>query len=127
MQYRWAGRGRPAHLTANCRAGQGLAEAARVGSSQLARGSTPADLRVPSPQQQQREHRRPGGPHSPLTSLLVGNVHLAAAQRGGHLGGGQRAVAVLVKLIKDVAERVGVGARGDALAGQQLQGGRGRG
>ncbi len=57
-----------------------------------------------------------------LTGLLIGDVHLAAAQRGGHLGGGQCAITILVKLIEYVAERVRVGARGNALARQQLQG-----
>jgi uncharacterized NAD(P)/FAD-binding protein YdhS len=53
------------------------------------------------------------------TCLLVGDVHIAAAQRCCHLVSRQRAAAVPVKFIKDVAQRVSVLARGDALPRQQ--------
>lgn len=56
------------------------------------------------------------------TGLLVRDFDVAAAQRGGHLLGGQRPALVGVELVKDVAQRVGVGAAGDALPRQQLWG-----
>lgn len=85
----------------------------------------------PSPSPAHPCHPWPGPtaprPHPRRTCLLVGDLHLARAQRLCHLVRRQRPVAVAVKLVKDVAQRVAVLARGDALPGQQLQAGRARG
>lgn len=66
------------------------------------------------------------GLHAPPTRLFVCDLHLARAQRLGHLARSEQAIAVGVKLGKDVAQRVSILARRNALPCQQLQNTKGK-